>query len=158
MYHNNVTINVHNGTAINNKDFDLLHPSAPVKPWLPAPKLWKVIATNVKSQKLLFKELSEVCKKQQLIIDASCDPVKPVDLVTAVQVHIEQLAAKDHLDQLGLEVKKSYSDMFEPIPHIDEMPNTVQCKNHAKRCIKVDHDTLLLLATEISWGIEYPDW
>lgn len=120
--------------VIDNKNFDLLHPSAPLKLHPPPPKLWEVIAKNVENQKLLFLELKAVCQERWWLVD---EPIKPVDLVAAVWVCIEQLAAREHLDLLALEVKNSYSDVFEPIPHVDEMPNTVCCKITLKYASKL---------------------
>lgn len=64
MYHNEIMINVCEGMVIDNKNFDLLHPSALLKLHPPPPKLWEVIAKNVENQKLLFLELKAVCQER----------------------------------------------------------------------------------------------
>lgn len=56
------------------------------------------------------------------------DLVKPPDIIAAIHVQIEQLAVKDHLDKLVLNIKRSYADVFKPIPHVDQMLDSVLCK------------------------------
>jgi hypothetical protein len=76
LHHNNITVNVRDGTAIDmTTNFDLLHPVAPPV-HKPIVKLRELIATNVANQKLLLKELNKICIWCQVAIDASCDPVK----------------------------------------------------------------------------------
>lgn len=136
MYHNNVTVNVHEQTAINSKGFDLLHPSLPMKPWALAPTLCEVVVKNVEHRKLLLAELHETCNKCRPLVDAMCKPVIGVDVVSLIHIHIEQLAARDRLDQLAQDVKISYSDVFKPIPHANNMPDGVQCKITLKDVLK----------------------
>lgn len=78
-----------------------------------------------------------MCDKQCPIIDVLCEAIKPVDVVAAVHIQIEQLAAREHLDILALYIKKSYANVFEPIPHVDEMPDTVCFKITPKDASKV---------------------
>jgi hypothetical protein len=40
------------------------------------------------------------------------------------------------LEKLDCEIKKTYADVFKPIPHVDEMPNTVLCKINLKDATK----------------------
>jgi hypothetical protein len=61
-------------------------------------------------------------------VNASCEPVKGIDIVAAIHGHIEQLAAVEQLEKLNLEIHETYADVFKPIPHVDEMPDMVQCK------------------------------
>jgi hypothetical protein len=69
-------------------------------------------------------------------VDASCDLVKGIDIVTAICGRIEQLAAVEQLEKLNLEIHERYADVFKLIPHVDEMPDTVQCKIKLKDASK----------------------
>jgi hypothetical protein len=51
-----------------------------------------------------------------------------VDVVAAIHVRIEQLAAEQQLRELEAELKETYSDVFKPIPHVDKMPDSVLYK------------------------------
>ena len=57
--------------------------------------------------------------------------VQKVDVIAAVQVHLEQLAAQEQLDKMGADILKTYSAVFVPCPHTDDLPTDVYC------CIKV---------------------
>jgi hypothetical protein len=130
-------VNVHDGTAIDmTSNFDLLHPVAPpvIKPVV---KLQEIIATNVANRKLLLKELKEMCIWRRVTVDSSCEPVKDVDIVAAIRGRIEQLAAVEQLEKLNLEIHEKYADVFKPIPHVDKMPDTVQCKIKLKDASKI---------------------
>jgi len=54
--------------------------------------------------------------------------VKPVDVIGAMHKHIEGLAAAAELQALGDTLIKEYSDVFAPIPHLDELPTDVYCQ------------------------------
>src|SRR6202042_770291 len=45
-----------------------------------------------------------------------------------MQEHIEELAATLKLQALGDKLMKQYSDVFAPIPHLDELPTDVYCR------------------------------
>ena len=123
LHHNNITVNIREGMTVN---FDLLHPVAPPV-HKPIQKLWDVIADNVANRKLLLNELNEMCTWWRPIVDASCKPVNGINIVTAIRGRIE-LAAVEHLEKLNLEIHEIYADVFKPIPHVNEMPDMVQCK------------------------------
>jgi len=57
--------------------------------------------------------------------------VKPVDIIAAVRLRIEVLAAQEELQKLGDQMKCEFKDVFSEIPHIDELPTDVYC------CIKL---------------------
>jgi hypothetical protein len=57
--------------------------------------------------------------------------VLEVNVVTAVRVHMETLAAQEQLDYMLEAVKTKYVKVFNPIPHVDELPTDVYC------CIKL---------------------
>lgn len=52
-------------------------------------------------QKLLLAELKMICMICCLLVDARCENVRGIDVIAAVRVCVEQLAAKEVLEQLG---------------------------------------------------------
>jgi hypothetical protein len=94
----------------------------------PKMKLRDIFAKVTANRKLLVEELKEFCVSHRPLIDARCEHVKDVDVVAAIRVRIEQLAAEQQLGKLEAELKETYSDVFKPIPHVDEMPDSVLCK------------------------------
>ncbi len=69
-------------------------------------------------------------------VDARCEPLKPVDVVAAVRERIECLTLVEHCSKLEIDVKKTYEDIFQPLPHVDEMPDRVTCKIELKNAEK----------------------
>ena len=128
MYHNNITVNVLDGSVLTSNGFDLLHPTAPTPSSVPLPKLQKMIATNIANRRSLVDELCTVCATRRHIVDAARELVRQLDIVAAVCTQIEQLAVQDHLDKLARDIKDHYADVFEPIPHVHRMLDSVRCK------------------------------
>ena len=48
-----------------------------------------------------------------------------LDTVGAVRKRLEELTAQDQLKHMGHEVSTKYKNVFEPIPHVDELPTDV---------------------------------
>jgi len=69
MYHNNIIVNIHEKTMVNNEGFDIINPTASAKKLPPLPKLKEI---NVGVWKNLIDELHTVCEKWQLLVDSSC--------------------------------------------------------------------------------------
>jgi hypothetical protein len=70
-------------------------------------------------------------------VDVTCEHVKDIDVIAAIRIRIEQLAAEQELEKLDMQTKERYADVFRPIPHIDEMPDTVLCKINLKNASKM---------------------
>jgi hypothetical protein len=87
-------------------------------------------------RKLLVIQLKEVCASCRLLVDARCEQVNGIDIIAAIRIRVEQLAAEQELSKLDAKVKEKYSDVFRPIPHVDEMPDTILCKINLKDASK----------------------
>ena len=136
LHRNNIMVNGRDSSAIDmTLNFDLLHPVAPPV-HKPIMKLRDIIKTNVSNRKLLVNELKEMCAVRQPLIDARCEHVNSFNVIAAICGHIEQLAAVEHLEKLNDQIHKTYADVFKLIPHIDEMPDMVQCKIKLKDATK----------------------
>jgi hypothetical protein len=55
------------------------------------------------------------------------EPVKQVDVIAAVWVRIETLAAQEQLNKLSNAVKAKHKAIFNPTSHINELPTDVYC-------------------------------
>ena len=53
--------------------------------------------------------------------------VRRVDVGVAVRVRLEQLTAQDQLNQMGAEILETYTAVFDPCPHTEELPKDVYC-------------------------------
>ncbi|KAJ7100274.1 hypothetical protein B0H15DRAFT_770979, partial [Mycena belliarum] len=55
------------------------------------------------------------------------EKVRPVDVVAAVQERIAVLAHWEDLAKRGEKVRADYPQLFEPMPHVDDLPDEVLC-------------------------------
>ena len=122
-------IDIEAKTAIDKKNgFNLLNPSLPEKPRLKSSKTklnYKYHTNILKLCKLLLEDLKAAltCQKSKM----HSKHVQWIDVVVAVWMHLEQLMAQDQLNQMGAEISKSYTTIFEPCPHSEELPKDVYC-------------------------------
>ncbi|KAJ7050610.1 hypothetical protein C8F01DRAFT_1000445, partial [Mycena amicta] len=63
-------------------------------------------------------------------------PVKPVDIVAAVQQRIQVLAEWERLQIKGDKLKAEFRPIFDPIPHVDDLPTDVYCEITVKDAAK----------------------
>ena len=128
MHHNDITVNIRNGSTLNNYAlFDLLHPT-PCSVPVPKLKLKEDIAINIENHRCLMDKLHAVCARIKPLVDARCEKVSGVNLVATVCNHVEQLSAQEKLPELNNEVKETYANVFRPIPHVNDMLDMVCCK------------------------------
>ena len=76
-------------------------------------------------RKAIAKELKATCEQQFTNIDGTFLPVKPVNMVSAIQICVECLATEEKLGALGENVKACYADVFLNIPHVNDLPKDV---------------------------------
>jgi hypothetical protein len=79
----------------------------------------------------MVAELMMVCAESNVMQFHKYKSVKQVNIVAAVCVRLETLAAQQQLDHMLNTIKDKYSKVFNPIPHVDELPTNVYC------CIKL---------------------
>jgi hypothetical protein len=79
--------------------FDLLNPVAPTRA-KPKPKLHDIFYKMKAARKVLVKELKEVCASRRPLVDARCEHVNGIDIIAAIRIHVEQLAAEQELEKL----------------------------------------------------------
>jgi hypothetical protein len=93
----------------------------------PKQKLKDFFAELKEDQKLMVAELKMVCAERQNIIMNQFEPVKPFDCITSIRQQIDVLNSREQLDRLSDSVKKKYQSVFDPIPHLDDLPTDVYC-------------------------------
>jgi hypothetical protein len=133
LSHNNIVIDHADRTVIDKvSGFDLLNPPPPPAPKAPKQTLKQFFLQLKADRALMLAELKMVCAEHLLTIRNRFEVVKPIDLVAALRQRIETLTAVDQLNRLGDAVKHKYSDVFDAIPHLDELPTDVYCRIRLK--------------------------
>jgi len=128
LAHNNIVVDHSTRTAIDKLlNFDLLNPTEIAPKLKPRMKLKDFFHKLKADRKLMIAELKMVCAERKCLLRDKLEVPKPFDVVGAVQKRIELLTAQEQLNQLGDAVKVKYKDIFEPIPHLDELPTDVYC-------------------------------
>jgi hypothetical protein len=128
---NHVVID-HEGRTVIDKccGFDLFNPPEFKPPLPPKLKLREKIKKNVADRKTMVKELDTVCKlrKDALELKGLFKNVKQVDVIAAVRERVEVLAHWAELDDKGSKLKAEFKCLFEPMPHVDELPTDILCQ------------------------------
>ena len=83
-------------------------------------------ANILKLRKTLLDELKVTLSRRKN--KTRSEHVQRVNVIAAVRVCLEQLAAQDQLDQMGAEIPRTYSTIFEPCPHTEDLPTDVYCR------------------------------
>ena len=133
LCHNKLVMDYEAGSCIDKKTgYDLLNPPpiTPPKPRRLSPKA-RIKAVQV-ARKDMLRELKLVCAQRLSDNIVTFEDVKAVDVVGAVRARIEQLASQETLLRKDTQLRTEYSQIFEPIPHIDELPSDVFAEIHIK--------------------------
>ena len=132
LEHNQIVID-HSLRTVIHRDtkFDLLKDNtAPIERPMPkqSPKERRTAQTKmVQGYWTAFKhELEMVCTNRRLELERRglFESVKPCNPISRVASTIEFLAAKERLDKLEIDIMEEYKSIFEPIPHVNELPTT----------------------------------
>jgi hypothetical protein len=82
----------------------------------------------MEDRKTMVAELKMVCAERKAMFSHTHEDVAQIDVVTAICVQMEVLAAQEQLNRLSEATKNKYSNVFNPIPHVDELPTDVYCR------------------------------
>ena len=77
------------------------------------------------------------------------EPVNNVDVIAAICDTIENIALKEQLKSLGDNVKKDFCEVFEQIPHFEDLPKDYMA------CIKLK-DMEKKLGTDLTSTLQSP--
>jgi hypothetical protein len=106
LSHNSIVVDHAARTVIDKvHNFDLMNPT--IRPPPPAPKknLKEIFIDLQADRKVMIAELKMVCAERKVMLRHKFEPVKPVDVVAAVRVRVETLAAQEQLDRMSEAVK-----------------------------------------------------
>jgi hypothetical protein len=137
LTHNSIVVDHASRTVIDKvQSFDLMNPTVRPPPPLPKKKLREIFKDLQADRTLMVAELKMVCAERNAIQSHKYESVKQVDVVAAVRVRLETLAAQEQLSRMSDAVKDKYSKVFNPIPHVDELPSDVYCRIKLKDASK----------------------
>jgi len=137
LSHNSIVVDHASRTVIDKvHNFDLMNPTIRPPPLAPKKKLKDFFKEIQADRKVMVAELKMVCADRKIMLQNKFEPVKQVDVVAAVRVRVETLAAQEQLDRMSDAVKTKYSKVFNPIPHVDELPTDVYCRIKLKDASK----------------------
>ena len=141
LMHNSIVTDHAACTCIDKKmSYDLLNPPVITPPAPPKPELKEQMKMTKADKKLMLAKLMMVCNDRIRHLKLKPEKVKEFDVVGAVRDHIEFLATKEALQLKEQTLKTKYCEIFEPIPHVNELPYNVVAKIHlkdAERTIKL---------------------
>ena len=134
LTHNKIVID-HAARTIINKDtgFDLLSPPTPklvVQAASPATRRQEKAKAVVTNRQRMAAKLKSVC--QQWAKNIKFEQVRKVDIVGTIRARLETLAMEERLQQLADMIKRKHKAVFEPIPHVDELPTEMYFRIHLK--------------------------
>jgi hypothetical protein len=136
LVHNRIVVDHELPSAIvKDSDIDLLN-------FFPAPKSVHKVKKSLKRKRLeikmfhreLLKELKWKCSVLKAKIDklsgkdTADSHFKPVNFVAAIKGRLETLELQQKYDALEENLKTEYTRIFEPILHVDELPDDVYCR------------------------------
>ena len=123
LIHNNIVTDHAQRSCIDKMTgYNILNP-APVKPPPPPRKRLKEQIKEAKAtKKLVLAELGAVCRKRIADKKLTFEEVKDVDVIAAIRDTIENIALTEQLKAHGDKIKEEFKPIFEPIPHVDDLP------------------------------------
>ena len=128
LVHNTIVVDHATCTVIDKKSgFDLLHLTmSPIAPR----SLLTLKATFAKlctDRAVMIVELKLICNSHQQKHNLEAAPIRPCMTLAAIQQCIVCLADTELLATHSTMIKNEYPDLFDPIPHITELPSNVYC-------------------------------
>lgn len=133
---NHIVIDHEARTVIDKRcGFDLMNPPPLKSSPPPRMKLREKLRKTDRDHKSMMKELNAVCDTRRLSMenDNLFENVKPVDVIAAVRERVEILAHWDDLNKRAEKLKSEYKCIFEPMPHVENLPTDVYCEIKLKK-------------------------
>jgi len=137
LQHNSIVTDHANCSCIDKKtNYNLLNPPPCLPPSPPKPCLHEQIKITKLNKKVALAELMLVCHDRLRSGKGVPEMIEPFNVAGAIQDHIEILANKDALLKHEKKIKSEFKGIFEPIPHIDELPTNIVAEIHLKEAEK----------------------
>ena len=104
-----------------------------------------------KNRSVHLTELKQVCSTRLKQIENSFEVVKNINYISAIKSRLETLTPQDKLNQEEKKIREDFKDLFEPIPHVDELPRDFVAE------IKLKDPTLTVKARSYPCPRKYRD-
>jgi hypothetical protein len=92
-----------------------------------------------REKKSMLEELVLVCKERLKCGKGVPEIVKPLNVAAMVKERIEILALQEKFGSLEKDFLSEFKDVFEPLPHVDKLPQNVMARiklKNAEQTIK----------------------
>jgi len=123
LIHNDIVTDHALRSCIDKKSgYNILNPSRVHPPPPLRKRLRQQINDTKAAKKKALAELGEVCRKRIAEKKLTFEDVKDVDVIAAIRDTIENIALTEQLKAHGDKIKKEFKPIFEPIPHVDDLP------------------------------------
>ena len=124
LIHNNIVTDHALRSCIDKKTgYNILNPSPVLPPPPPRKRLRQQINDTKAAKKKVLAELGEVCRKRIAEKKLIFEDVKDVDVIAAIRDTIENIALGEQLKAHSAKIKKDLKPIFEPIPHVNDLPH-----------------------------------
>ena len=142
LKHNKIVVDHELDTAIcKSTGFDLLNENkiipltTPTPPQL-SPKQKR--DTILQTRRQVLEELKWRCAERLKVLEQnnSFEPLRPLDHIASIRNTIERLASKQELLDKENKLKNEFTQVFEPIPHINRLPPHEPARIHLKDAYK----------------------
>ena len=142
LKHNKIVIDHDADTAIDKiTGFDLLNENKPSPLLTPPPPK---ISPKQKRNSILYirrkvlEELKWKCAQRLEVLqkDNNLEAITPFNPIALIKQRIEYLATKEQLIKFDNDIKDEYSQIFQPIPHVDMLPEHEPARIHLKDAYK----------------------
>ena len=126
LMHNTIVTNHAARTCIDKTvNYDLLNPPTISPPPPPKPRLHEQLAETKSDKKLMLAELMLVCNNRFKNRSLCPQVTEDFNVAGAIRDRIEILATVESLAKRDAEARKEFKQVFEPIPHVNELPTDV---------------------------------
>jgi hypothetical protein len=130
---NKIVIDHEQNTCIaKDSNYDLLHPPPlPVQlgERIPLQTIHRELRRSVaKQKKLVMKQLNSEGHSRKDKLDKTCPKLKLSNVIAAVRERIEVLADKANLIAQSTKLRDEYKDVFDPLPHYDDLSDEIHCR------------------------------
>jgi hypothetical protein len=123
LIHNDIVTDHAERSCVDKKTgYNFLNPTPVFPPPPPRMRAKEQIKFTKAAKKEVLAELTEVCCKCVTENKLTFEEVKDIDVIAAIWDAIELIALKEQLKKHGDDIKKDFRPIFEPIPHVDDLP------------------------------------
>jgi len=120
--------------------YDLLNPlPAPERkdPLMSLQEKHHELQRSVKEQKkLLLLQLKSVGCAKRRECDKKYRSTNGMDVIAMIHTHIEILADAEDLIQQGNKLHEEFKDVFDPLPHYNDLSDEIHCKVNLRDALK----------------------